>query len=181
LVAVTQGDVVGVAKTHIHPDPEGSSPAGNYLGGVVVAPGFRRRGVGLDLTRARLDWIWPRASTAYYFTKSRPAPRDRSVRIRRQRRQATKAPRDGTSLKNSSDNEWALRAGSTAITSLRRANLFLMLGPAGVALFLLGLFVTNQMGPSSLPILWTSTPVGVISGFVISPIGSYYSGAPRRP
>jgi aminoglycoside 6'-N-acetyltransferase I len=68
LVAVTQGEVVGVAKTHLHPNPEGSSPAGHYLGGVVVAPGFRRRGVGLALTRARLEWIWSRASVAYYFT-----------------------------------------------------------------------------------------------------------------
>lgn len=68
LVAVTQGEVVGVAKTHLHPDPEGSAPAGHYLGGVVVAPGFRRRGVGSALTRARLKWIWSRAPIAYYFT-----------------------------------------------------------------------------------------------------------------
>lgn len=45
-VAVTVGEVVGAAKTHFHPDPDGSAPAGHYLGGVVVAPGFRRRGVG---------------------------------------------------------------------------------------------------------------------------------------
>lgn len=68
LVAVTQGEVVGVAKTHLHPDPDDGAPAGHYLGGVVVAPGFRRRGVGFALTRARLDWIWSRASTVYYFT-----------------------------------------------------------------------------------------------------------------
>ncbi len=68
LVAVTQGEVVGVAKTHLHPHPDGGAPAGHYLGGVVVAPGFRRRGVGSALTRARLEWIWSRASTAYYFT-----------------------------------------------------------------------------------------------------------------
>ncbi|GAA4049428.1 hypothetical protein GCM10023063_41320 [Arthrobacter methylotrophus] len=68
LVAVTQDEVVGVAKTHLHPNPEGCSPAGHYLGGVVVAPGFRRRGVGFALTRARLEWIWSRASVAYYFT-----------------------------------------------------------------------------------------------------------------
>jgi aminoglycoside 6'-N-acetyltransferase I len=68
LVAVTQGEVVGVAKTHFHADSDGSSPAGHYLGGVVVAPGFRRRGVGLALTRARLEWTWSRASIAYYFT-----------------------------------------------------------------------------------------------------------------
>lgn len=67
LVAVTQGEVIGVAKTHFHPDPEGSSPAGHYLGGLVVSPRFRRRGVGSALTRARLEWIWSRASVAHYF------------------------------------------------------------------------------------------------------------------
>jgi aminoglycoside 6'-N-acetyltransferase I len=35
---------------------------------VVVVPGFRRRGVGFALTRARLEWIWSRTSIAYYFT-----------------------------------------------------------------------------------------------------------------
>ncbi|MBT2551535.1 GNAT family N-acetyltransferase [Arthrobacter sp. ISL-5] len=67
LVAVTAGEVVGAAKTHFHPDPDGSAPAGHYLGGVVVAPEFRRRGVGSALTRARMEWIWSQASSAYYF------------------------------------------------------------------------------------------------------------------
>ena len=66
LVAATQGEVFGVAKTHLHPDPDGSAPAGHYLGGVVVAPGFRRRGVGSALTRARMEWIWSRSR--YCFT-----------------------------------------------------------------------------------------------------------------
>lgn len=68
LVAFIQGEVAGVAKTHFHAGSDGNSPAGYYLGGVVVAPAFRRRGAGSSLTRARLDWIWLRASTAYYFT-----------------------------------------------------------------------------------------------------------------
>jgi aminoglycoside 6'-N-acetyltransferase I len=68
MVAITQGKVVGVAKTHLHPDPDGGSPAGHYLGGVEVAPGFRRRGIGFALTQARLEWIWSRAPIAYYFT-----------------------------------------------------------------------------------------------------------------
>ncbi|MGO4856852.1 GNAT family N-acetyltransferase [Arthrobacter sp. 2MCAF14] len=67
LVAVTQGEVIGVAKTHFHSDPEGRSPAGHYLGGMVVAPGFRRRRVGSALTLARLEWIWSRTSVAHYF------------------------------------------------------------------------------------------------------------------
>ena len=71
LVAVPQGEVVGVAKTHLHPNLDGGAPTGHYLGGVVVAPGLRRRGVGSALTRARLEWIWSRASIAYYFTNER--------------------------------------------------------------------------------------------------------------
>ncbi|MFM9432768.1 GNAT family N-acetyltransferase [Arthrobacter sp. MP_2.3] len=67
LVAVAAGEVVGAAKTHFHPDPDGSVPAGHYLGGVVVAPGFRRQGIGSALTRARKEWVWSRASTVYYF------------------------------------------------------------------------------------------------------------------
>ncbi|MFK4299225.1 hypothetical protein ABH924_004406 [Arthrobacter sp. GAS37] len=61
LVAVAQGEVVGVAKRHFHPDPEGGCPAGHYLGGVVVlrssadeesvlpSPGRDRNGSGLKL------------------------------------------------------------------------------------------------------------------------------------
>ncbi|WP_091707479.1 GNAT family N-acetyltransferase [Microbacterium sp. cf046] len=68
LVAVTGGVVVGAAKTHFHGEPDGEAPAGHYLGGLVVAPGFRRRGVGSSLTIARLDWIWARAGRVCYFT-----------------------------------------------------------------------------------------------------------------
>lgn len=67
LVAVADGEVIGVAKTHFHSDPEGRSPAGHYLAGVVVASGFRRRRVGSALALARLEWIWSRASIAHYF------------------------------------------------------------------------------------------------------------------
>lgn len=77
-------------------------------------------------------------------------------------------------MRSSSDSEWAFRVGSAATASLRKANRFLVLCPAGVALFLLGLFVTKQMGPATLLILWTCALVGLISGFVVSPIGYYY-------
>jgi hypothetical protein len=33
LAAVTAGEIIGVAKTHFHPDPDGTVPAGHYLGG----------------------------------------------------------------------------------------------------------------------------------------------------
>lgn len=68
VVAVVDGEIVGVAKTHFHSEPDGAAPAGYYLGGIVVAPDFRRRGVGSDLTRSRLEWIWSRSTRAYFFT-----------------------------------------------------------------------------------------------------------------
>ncbi|UKA50964.1 GNAT family N-acetyltransferase [Arthrobacter sp. FW305-123] len=67
LVAVMQSEIVGIAKTHFHGEPDGHAPAGHYLGGVVVHPNHRRRGIGAALTRARVDWIWSRSSTVYYF------------------------------------------------------------------------------------------------------------------
>lgn len=68
LVAELEGELVGVAKTHFHREPDGDSPAGHYLGGVMVTPTYRRRGVAAALTRTRLDWIWSLSDHAYYFT-----------------------------------------------------------------------------------------------------------------
>ncbi len=54
-------------------DPKISAPkTRNYyrptlLGGVVVTPDFRRRGIGSALTRARVEWIWSQSSRVYYF------------------------------------------------------------------------------------------------------------------
>ncbi|RAX44109.1 GNAT family N-acetyltransferase [Arthrobacter sp. AQ5-06] len=67
LVAAIQGQIVGVAKTHFHGEPDGEVPAGHYLGGVVVTPDFRRRGIGSALTLARVEWIWSQSSSVYYF------------------------------------------------------------------------------------------------------------------
>lgn len=67
LVAAIQGQIVGVAKTHFHGEPDGEAPAGHYLGGVVVTPDSRRRGIGSALTRARVEWIWSQSSSVYYF------------------------------------------------------------------------------------------------------------------
>ncbi len=72
VVAVTDGVIVGAAKTHFFPraeaTPEGTVPAGHYLGGITVHPEHRRRGVGTALTEARLQWIWERANEAYFYT-----------------------------------------------------------------------------------------------------------------
>jgi RimJ/RimL family protein N-acetyltransferase len=46
-------------------------PEGWYLGGLVVSPGRRRRGIGARLTRERVAWVAERASRAYYFVNER--------------------------------------------------------------------------------------------------------------
>lgn len=33
-----------------------------------VYPAYRRRGLGLALTRARIDWVWERSDLVYYYT-----------------------------------------------------------------------------------------------------------------
>ena len=42
------------------------TPAGYYLSGVLVEPGWRRRGIATALTRARLRWVFARADEAFY-------------------------------------------------------------------------------------------------------------------
>ena len=42
------------------------TPAGYYLSGVLVDPAWRRRGIGMALTRARLRWIFARTDEAFY-------------------------------------------------------------------------------------------------------------------
>ncbi|MEO7586595.1 MAG: GNAT family N-acetyltransferase [Arachnia sp.] len=68
IVATVSGEVVGVAKTHLQEEAEGDAPAGHYLGGLVVDPRRRRKGLGSVLTNARLEWIWERSHCAFYFT-----------------------------------------------------------------------------------------------------------------
>ena len=48
----------------------GNAPKGWYLAGIVVMPEHRRRGVGRELTRARLQWIAQRSADAYYFASA---------------------------------------------------------------------------------------------------------------
>ncbi|MFI2754946.1 GNAT family N-acetyltransferase [Cellulomonas sp. P22] len=68
VVATVDGEVVGVAKTHLFEEPDGDAPAGHYLCGIEVAPQWRRHGLGSRLTRSRLEWIWERSDRAFFFT-----------------------------------------------------------------------------------------------------------------
>jgi ribosomal protein S18 acetylase RimI-like enzyme len=74
-VAALGETMVGYGKCAYFSPPTDSppnvAPAGFYLTGVVVDPAFRRRGLGLELTRARLEWIRERGPIAYYFANER--------------------------------------------------------------------------------------------------------------
>ena len=74
LVAELPAALAGFGKVQYFRPPPGSpvdaAPEGWYLAGVVVAPGFRRRGLGASLTAARLEWITERARRAYYFASA---------------------------------------------------------------------------------------------------------------
>jgi aminoglycoside 6'-N-acetyltransferase I len=68
VVAESGGKLVGWAKTHFYEDALDLAPAGHFLGGVNVVPEFRRRGIAMALTRMRLEWIFARASNAWFVT-----------------------------------------------------------------------------------------------------------------
>jgi ribosomal protein S18 acetylase RimI-like enzyme len=75
IVGALTGEIAGYAKVGYFIPAEGSpanvAPEGWYLSGVVVRPLYRRRGLGGQLTRARLVWIAGRADKAYYFANER--------------------------------------------------------------------------------------------------------------
>jgi ribosomal protein S18 acetylase RimI-like enzyme len=75
LVADVGGELAGFARAGrwepASESAENATPAGWYLLGVVVRDRWRRRGIGLELTRQRLAWIGDRASGAYYFANAR--------------------------------------------------------------------------------------------------------------
>ncbi|MEA2711650.1 MAG: L-amino acid N-acyltransferase [Phycisphaerales bacterium] len=50
--------------------PANIAPAGWYLTGVIVPVRYRRRGVGLALTRSRLEWLATRTDHAWYFANA---------------------------------------------------------------------------------------------------------------
>lgn len=75
VVAIADGELVGYGRTgrFTHP-PQASpnvAPEGYYMGGLLVASVWRRRGIGEALTRACLAWASERASEAWYFTNAR--------------------------------------------------------------------------------------------------------------
>jgi ribosomal protein S18 acetylase RimI-like enzyme len=76
LVAIADDTVAGYGRVSDHrPERPGpaEAPPGYYLGGVVVDPRFRRRGIGLALTRARMELVFTMADEVWYFTNARNA------------------------------------------------------------------------------------------------------------
>ena len=74
VVAVVEGALVGYGRAiNIQPKPDwpaNAAPAGWYLGGMIVTPTLRRRGIGAELTRRRLDWIKTKSDEAFYFVNA---------------------------------------------------------------------------------------------------------------
>jgi ribosomal protein S18 acetylase RimI-like enzyme len=70
-VAQAGGVVVGYGRLRLHQAPR-FDPSGYYLGGVVVDPVWRRRGIGTSLTRCRIEAAWAAgAEIVYYFANAR--------------------------------------------------------------------------------------------------------------
>jgi ribosomal protein S18 acetylase RimI-like enzyme len=78
VVAVAAQGVVGYGRAGpwVHPpDPAPDiAPEGWYLGGIVIDPAFRRRGLGRALTVARLDWLAGRADAVWCFVNALNEP-----------------------------------------------------------------------------------------------------------
>lgn len=75
LVAVVGHEVVGFGQVMPFVAPSGApidvAPDGYYLVGLVVAPAWRRRGIGERLTIARMAWVAQRADAVWFFANAR--------------------------------------------------------------------------------------------------------------
>jgi len=70
-VAVADEQIAGYGKLRHFTGLPGV-PDGHYLGGVVVGPQWRRRGIGTSLTTHRIQAAWAAgADSVYYFANSR--------------------------------------------------------------------------------------------------------------
>ena len=71
-VAKANGQVVGYGRViELATDEAGpGTPAGCYLGGVLVDPAWRGRGIAKALTRARLRWALARTDTVFYVASA---------------------------------------------------------------------------------------------------------------
>lgn len=68
ITAKVSGEAVGYANAaFLSEHAEDGAPAGYYLTGVTVDPGWRRRGIARLLTRRRMDWIRERDSAVWCF------------------------------------------------------------------------------------------------------------------
>lgn len=63
--------IVGWAQTYHHTAVVDAAPTGHYLGGVTVDPSWRRQGVALALTAARVQWVADRADEVFYVVNPR--------------------------------------------------------------------------------------------------------------
>jgi ribosomal protein S18 acetylase RimI-like enzyme len=72
VVAEDSGVIVGYARLlrfDAEPDaPANAAPDGYYLSGLIVPVEHRRRGIGTQLTVARLRWLEGRADEAFFYT-----------------------------------------------------------------------------------------------------------------
>ena len=71
VVAEVGGEIAGYALVLGHKvspeDPPTTAPDGYYLIGLIVAPAWRRHGIGDLLTIERMRWVAERADEVYYF------------------------------------------------------------------------------------------------------------------
>lgn len=75
MVARVGDTVVGYARATDYQPLDGyTAPAGHYLGGVVVRRAWRRRGIGLALTTARMDRVFAVADRVWYFANEHNTP-----------------------------------------------------------------------------------------------------------